>query len=107
MADINFDCPLCGQNLDSPEDMVGLYIDCPSCSGRIQIPKAKPAVQYPIKTTAKPSLRPEPGTGLQKPAAGVVPATAEEKGSTTRIELPPDAVLPKQSRIIVIKRPDK
>ena len=38
MADINFDCPHCGQNLNGPEDMAGQTIDCPVCQKAFQIP---------------------------------------------------------------------
>ena len=38
MADINFDCPHCGQNLNGPEDMAGQTIDCPVCQKSFQIP---------------------------------------------------------------------
>ena len=38
MADINFDCPHCGQNLNGPEDMAGPTIDCPVCPMACLIP---------------------------------------------------------------------
>jgi len=38
MADINFDCPHCGHNLDVNERGAGLTVACPECSKNIQIP---------------------------------------------------------------------
>jgi len=39
MADLNFDCPHCGQNLTIDETQSGEQIDCPTCSKSIEIPK--------------------------------------------------------------------
>jgi len=38
MADINFDCPHCGQNLETDEILSGTGIDCPVCKKFITIP---------------------------------------------------------------------
>ena len=38
MADINFDCPHCGHNLDVNERGAGLTVACPECSKSIEIP---------------------------------------------------------------------
>jgi len=38
MADINFDCPHCNQNLDAPSDMAGETIECPACGKSLGIP---------------------------------------------------------------------
>ena len=38
MADLNFDCPHCGQNLTIDETQSGEQIDCPTCSKAIEIP---------------------------------------------------------------------
>ncbi len=40
MADLNFNCPECGQNLTTDESLTGSKIDCPSCSKPINIPAA-------------------------------------------------------------------
>ena len=37
MADINFDCPYCKQNLDAPDDLVGTNIECPTCGKLIRV----------------------------------------------------------------------
>jgi membrane associated rhomboid family serine protease len=34
---INMDCPHCSQNLDVPQDMIGMAFPCPSCQGGIQL----------------------------------------------------------------------
>ena len=38
MADLNFNCPKCGQNLTTDESLSGSDIECPSCSKPIEIP---------------------------------------------------------------------
>ncbi|MAE32271.1 MAG: hypothetical protein CMO43_11920 [Verrucomicrobiales bacterium] len=40
MADLNFNCPQCGQNLTTDETLTGSEIECPSCNKPIQIPAA-------------------------------------------------------------------
>ncbi len=40
MADIEFNCPACGQVLEAPEEMAGETIECPSCEVEISIPKS-------------------------------------------------------------------
>ncbi len=44
MADINFDCPHCGHNLDVNEKGAGLTVACPECSKSIEIPIPAPEV---------------------------------------------------------------
>lgn len=38
MADIEFNCPECGQVLEAPEEMAGEAIECPACEAGITIP---------------------------------------------------------------------
>lgn len=38
MENINFDCPVCGQNMDAPLKMVGMMIHCPACGTLAEIP---------------------------------------------------------------------
>ncbi len=117
MPDINFDCPFCKQNLDAPDDMTGMSIECPSCGKSIQIP-APLQIHYPIKK----ALGPQPANGPkifasknQPPISGVtgeVPQDDDDlRTKTAKIEIPPEAETylsaPKHSRIIVIKRPGK
>ena len=42
MSNILFTCPHCQQSLESPDEMLGETIDCPSCNRQIQIPKPPP-----------------------------------------------------------------
>ena len=42
MADINFDCPHCGHNLEVSERGAGLTVACPECSKNIKIPIPAP-----------------------------------------------------------------
>jgi len=39
MADLNFDCPHCGQNLTTDETQAGEQIECPTCTKPFEIPK--------------------------------------------------------------------
>lgn len=88
MVDINFDCPQCGQNLDAPEDMVGLFIECPACTKVVQVPKPAADTEF----------RPAPPRPTEDGDEG-------EKSSTIRIQLPPGLGVPeKRQRRIVIKR---
>ena len=92
MSDINFDCPKCGQNLDAPPDLAGLFIECPACATIIKVP--------PTQAAAQAGPAPDPRRNVLKP----VPPS-DEKGSTTRINLPPEALVPPPpARRIVIKR---
>ena len=116
MPDINFDCTFCQQNLDAPEDMTGMNIECPSCGKAIRIP-APLHIHYPIKKT----LGPQPASGpkifaskTEPPVGGVTgeaPVSEEVKTKTARIELPPETTAtftaPRHSRIIMIKRSGK
>ena len=98
MADINFDCPLCSQNLDAPDDMAGLFIECPACMKIIKVPS--PTAQ--IKTAAPPRRPPPPPelTPQEK-------AEQDQKSSTIPIKLPPNLGVPeRQHRKIIIKRSD-
>jgi hypothetical protein len=116
MPDINFDCPFCKQNLDAPEDMTGMNIECPSCSKAIRIP-APLHIHYPIKKTLGPQPASGPKIFASKTEAssggvsGEAPASAEVKAKTAKIEIPPEALtpanMPRHSRIIVIKRAGK
>jgi hypothetical protein len=90
MADINFDCPFCGQNLDAPEELAGLRIDCPACQKSIAIPA-------PAAPAAGPS-----STG---PIPDDLMSESLKKSSTMRLNLPPDLGIPPPSkRIVRIKR---
>lgn len=42
MNTFTFNCQLCGQSLEAPEDMLGEVIDCPSCSEKIELMKVEP-----------------------------------------------------------------
>ncbi|MBU0678308.1 MAG: hypothetical protein KJ626_09315 [Verrucomicrobia bacterium] len=88
MADINFDCPGCGQNLDAPDDMAGVEIECPVCGRGVTIPS--PEVE-------------QSDEGIRE-----APESLDQtKGSTVRIDVPPELLMPKpKPRIIKIKRMD-
>ena len=68
MRMINFDCHKCGQNIDAPDSMAGLIVECPACNGVIRIPKASAGDS----------------------TANVKHDSEKLKSSTIRIELPAD-----------------
>jgi DNA-directed RNA polymerase subunit RPC12/RpoP len=70
MRVINFDCHKCGQNIDAPDSMAGLIVECPACSGVIRIPKASSGDS----------------------TANVKPDSEKLKSSTIRIELPSEKI---------------
>ncbi len=99
MADINFDCPQCGQNLDAPEDMAGWAIDCPDCGQKIKIPI--PAGQEPPRPEGAATPEDNATTGLiDDPSSSEGP-----KDSTVRIDIPEEYTRPEpRQRIVKIKR---
>jgi hypothetical protein len=54
MADIDFNCPHCAQNLTADESLVGSEIECPSCSVPLNIPSH---LTYFDETTASQASR--------------------------------------------------
>ena len=116
MADINFNCTYCGQNLDAPEDMAGSTIACPACDHDLRIPMpAQPA--YPVQRRPIPPAAVRP-TGPRPPGSiqpsnptdsGPIPTKIpEDKGSTTRIDVPTEFRMPpRKQRVVFIKRPDQ
>ena len=93
MADNNFNCPHCGQNLNGPEDMAGQTIECPVCQKEFQIPGG--IIEVP-KGQMAPASRP---TG-EAPR----PSSSDDKGKTVRIELPPEFLAEPEKHIFKIKR---
>ena len=51
MADINFDCPHCGQNLETDEILSGTGIDCPVCKKFLIIPVSAITIDLPPEPT--------------------------------------------------------
>lgn len=85
MADINFSCPHCGQDLNGSEEMAGQTIECPVCNKSFQIPGGlieTPAIPRPVET----------------------PSSNDDKGKTIRIEIPPDFLAEPEKHIFKIKR---
>lgn len=95
MSDINFDCPKCGQNLDAPPDLAGLFVECPSCAAIVKVP---------LLSGQTASMHEASGAS-GKPTFVQPPPREEDKGTTMRIDLPSDLVLPPpKQRKIIIKR---
>lgn len=99
MVDINFDCPQCGQNLDAPEDMVGLFIECPACTKVIQVTRPAPAAEAAEAAEAPEiDFKPAPPRPAEDGDEGA-------KSSTIRIQLPPGLGVPeKRQRRLIITR---
>ena len=51
MADINFACPHCGQNLETDEILSGSGIDCPVCKKFLTIPGSAITIDLPPEPT--------------------------------------------------------
>ena len=93
MAEINFNCPHCGQNLNGHEEMAGQSIDCPVCQKEFQIPGGiieVPKGKLPVPSRSAP----------EAPR----PTTSDDKGKTVRIELPPEFLAEPDKHIFKIKR---
>ena len=126
-ADINFDCPACGQNLDAPAEMGGLAIPCPACGHNVNIPQPvtpadapPPDVVFDCPACGQNLDGPADMAGMviacpacghavdvPRPAPAARPAEADAtKGSTIRINLDALGGLPPtpQPRRVFIKR---
>lgn len=66
MADIDFNCPHCGQNLNGPEDIAGQSIDCPVCGKSFQVPGG--IIEVPKSQMAPPPRPPSPPSPAAAPA---------------------------------------
>jgi len=98
MADINFDCPQCEQNLEVPPDMAGETIDCPTCKESIVIP-APPAATQPgrkkVVMKKKGQLKTRASSAASRSAASATPKaeapapadSASEKSRTVALLL--------------------
>lgn len=96
MSDINFDCPKCGQNLDAPPDLAGLFVECPSCGTVIKVPAGPGQASHAHHEDIPP----------RAPTFTAPPPREEDKGSTMRIDLPEEFRLPPPTpRKFTIKRP--
>ncbi len=98
MADITFNCPHCGQNLNGPEEMAGQTIDCPVCQKSFQIPGG--LIEVPKSQLAPPSRPAAPAPS----AASARSSGEDEKGKTVRIELPPEFLAEPEKHMFKIKR---
>ena len=97
MADIDFNCPHCGQNLNGPEELAGQTVDCPVCNKSFQIPGG--IIEVP-KGQLTPPARPSAPAGAPSPP----PTPSDDKGKTVRIELPPEFLAEPEKHIFKIKR---
>lgn len=94
MGDVNFDCPFCGQNLDAPEDLVGMNVPCPACGKIIRV--------------IEPVRRRLDAQRIAPPPPPAPVPQRDDLEATTRIELPPEYQTPERKhRVIFIKRPGR
>lgn len=93
--DVEFKCTECGQWLEAPADMAGLMVECPKCNAVIKVPTASDHVPAAARSGPRAS-----------PPSDEKSATTEDlKGTTIRINLPPDLGLPAPpKRRFVIRR---
>ena len=96
MADIDFNCPHCGQNLNGPEEMAGQTIECPVCQKSFAIPGG--IIEMPKSKLAPPSRPSAPAAPAARPSGD------DEKGKTVRIELPPEFLAEPEKHMFKIKR---
>ena len=79
MSDLTINCPHCTQELEVPADLLGQTVECPSCSGSIQLPEPEPraapkkkvVVRKRTTTTSTHSTR-----ARTAPAAAAAPASS-------------------------------
>ena len=102
MADINFNCTHCGQNLNGPEEMAGQTIECPVCQKEFQIPGG--IIELPKKQMAPPP-RPPAAAGAKADTSSIPSVdSSDDKGKTVRIELPPEFLAEPDKHVFKIKR---
>lgn len=78
MPDINFDCPLCSQNIEAPLKMAGMKILCPGCRTIIQIPWPSEAEEQKARESDKKATVPI------TPQGGIPPDPAKRRVVITR-----------------------
>ncbi|OGV70251.1 MAG: hypothetical protein A2283_00325 [Lentisphaerae bacterium RIFOXYA12_FULL_48_11] len=61
MPDISFNCPLCSQQLEAPEEYAGQVIECPACQKEITVPAPQP-----VQKKATGNKCPGCGTALEE-----------------------------------------
>ena len=104
MADINFKCPHCGQDLNGPEEMGGETIECPVCNKDFQIPGG--IIEVPKSQMTPPPSPAAPGHAAANAETTSMPrpSSEDDKGKTVRIELPPEFLAEPEKHIFKIKR---
>lgn len=104
MADIDFNCTHCGQNLNGPEEMAGQTIQCPVCQKEFQIPGG--IIEVPKAQMAPPPRPPTAAPVVSKSDTTSLPTVGsnDDKGKTVRIELPPEFLAEPEKHVFKIKR---
>jgi hypothetical protein len=57
MAEININCPHCGEPAKAPAEFAGKSAECPSCGKEFQIPAAVPSPPPPLPKRPAPAPR--------------------------------------------------
>ena len=89
MAEINFKCPHCQQDLTATDDIAGQELECPACGKAF---------------TAPGGLDAQPPAAPYEPPAQMAATGDADKGKTVRIELPPEFLAEPEKHIFKIKR---
>lgn len=58
MNNLKFECPHCGQSLDSTIELLGKGVRCPSCRQLVDMPKPVEAVEEPAAEAIHPKIHP-------------------------------------------------
>ena len=94
MADIEFNCPKCGNRLSVDEKGIGLTVGCPDCRTSITIPNPKRQNSIQSRT---PSDKPRPGSALFALALSMLALIVAGVGLTVALRVNARAVvLPQQ-----------
>ena len=71
MPEISFNCPICQQLLEAPEEMTGQVIECPACQKEITIPAAV-APEPVAESVPEPEPEPQQEAVNKCPGCGAV-----------------------------------
>ena len=72
VPDLNFDCPVCGQNIEAPSKMAGMKVLCPGCRTLLQIP-------FPPETEEQRARKKEKAATVPITVQGGIPPTPAKR----------------------------
>jgi hypothetical protein len=83
MPDIHFECPMCKQSLEAPEELANELIDCPTCKETIEVPVRSRLPQSSIQPSSSPS---GPATSVSQQTS--IPPAASLQSANSRQLIP-------------------